>query len=283
MQNLRRNLLMTVAAVVSVALALFLTGAALLLRTGENKQAERWKGGVELSIFMKPDSTQEQLNAVSAQLRDAPDIKKVVSVDKKAAYEEMRRLFENQPEVLATIEEKDAPASFRLVPKNVDTVDEIGNRFKNQPGVYQVVYAKDAIREASKTVQERQLAFAAMAVVFLFVAILLIFNTVHLTIFGRRREVAIMKLVGATNWFIRVPFMLEGLVQGVIGAAIAAVTVFLLKDKLMSLVADVGLGALSRLSITAGEAAVVCAILVVLGAVFGMATSGFAVRRYLDV
>src|SRR2546421_11331346 len=112
--NLRRNLLMTIASMLVVVISLGLTGAALITRQAVNKQTARWRGGVELSVFMKPDASQSQIDAVKAQLDGMPGVKREIYVDKPAALKEMQELFADQPHARVTPIVHGAPPPIRV-------------------------------------------------------------------------------------------------------------------------------------------------------------------------
>ena len=282
--NLRRNLLMTVAAVLTVTISLALVGGALLLRQGVTKATLQFRGGVELNIFMRPDVAQTQSEAVERELSSMREyVKRFDYVDQAEALVEFRKMFKNKPDLVDPVEEKDLPPSYRVVPRKAELVDVIGNRFERRPGVQEVVYAKEIIDAQIERTQRRQVLFLGMAAVVLFAAALLIFNTIQLAIFARRREVGVMKLVGATNWFIRLPFMFEGLVQGVVGAALAFVLVYVFRDSVMGLVDSPVLTGDNRLFATAQDARGTGLFLLVVGAVVGALGSAVAIRRFLDV
>ena len=282
--NLRRNLLMTVAAVLTVAISLSLVGGALLLRQGVTKATLQFRGGVELNIFMRPDVAQTQSEAVERELSSMREyVKRFDYVDQAEALVEFRKMFKNKPDLVDPVEEKDLPPSYRVVPRKAELVDVIGNRFERRPGVQEVVYAKEIIDAQIERTQRRQVLFLGMAAVVLFAAALLIFNTIQLAIFARRREVAVMKLVGATNWFIRLPFMFEGLIQGVVGAGIAFLLVYVFRDSVMGLVDSPVLTGDNRLFATASDAVGTGIFLLVVGAVVGALGSAVAIRRFLDV
>lgn len=282
--NLWRNLLMTVAAVLTVAISLALVGGALLLRQGVTKATLQFRGGVELNIFMRPDVAEQQSQAVERELASMREyVKRFHYVDQSAALIEFRTMFKNKPDLVDPVEEKDLPPSYRVVPRKAELVDVIGNRFEKRAGVQEVVYAKEIIDAQIERTQRRQVLFLGMAAVVLFAAALLIFNTIQLAIFARRREVAVMKLVGATNWFIRLPFMFEGLIQGVVGAAIAFLLVFVFRDSVMGLVDSPVLTGDNRLFATASDAIGTGIFLLIVGAVVGALGSAVAIRRFLDV
>src|SRR3954452_1138175 len=224
--NLFRNVFMTTAAVVVVAVSLALVGGALLLKQGVDKATIQWRGGVEGSIFMKADAAPEEIDAVERELRAMPEVKKVRFVTKQGAYDEFRKMVSNSPDMLETLNVDQMPPSFRVVPRQAQQIDVGGNRFKDRPGVRDVVYAKDTVKALLSVTRYAQLLIWAVAIVLLGAAALLILNTIRMAIYARRREVAVMKLVGATNWFIRVPFMFEGLLQGLVGAGVAFGVVF---------------------------------------------------------
>src|SRR5438445_320946 len=176
---------------------------------------------------MKPDVTSEQMSAIEHQLRAMPEVKRVRFVSKDAAYAEFKKLFANSPDMVETVTADNLPPSFRVVPKAAEQVESIGEPFRNRPGVYRVVYAEKQVKTLLKVTRALQLGILVIALVLLVSASVLILNTIRMAIFARRREVAVMKLVGATNWFIRVPFMFEGLLQGLVGAGVAFAAVYL--------------------------------------------------------
>ena len=282
--NLRRNLLMTIASMLVVVISLGLTGAALITRQAVNKQTARWRGGVELSVFMKPEASQSQIDAVKAQLDSMPSVKRYKFVDKPDAFKEMKDLFADQPNVVDTLTVDAAPPSYRVVPAKAELVDSIGSRFKDQPGVREVVYAKDAIRALVHRSNQLKLGYLVFSVVFLLAALVLIFTTIQLAIFSRRREIGVMKLVGATNWFIRVPFMAEGMFQGLVGAVLACGFVWLTRNFWVSLASDAGFSSsLNKLFVTSHETFMTSVVLLLVGAIAGAVGSAVAVRRFLDV
>jgi len=157
----------------------------------------------------------------------------------------------------------------------------VGDRFKNQPGVKEVVFARDVVETLLKVTRALQIGIVAVAGVLLLSAVLLILNTIQLAIFARRREVAVMKLVGATNWFIRVPFMLEGMVEGLIGAGTAFAVVAVVRNLLAGAVGDNTLG--NQLLPPSGDVIGTGIFVLLAGMVLGTVGSAFAVRRFLDV
>jgi cell division transport system permease protein len=283
--NLRRNLLMTMAAILTAVVSLTLVGFALMLKQGVTKATLQWRGGVELNIFMKPDVESTQNEAVERQLSSMDEfVKKYTYVNQTAAKAEFDKMFANSPDMVDSVKASDLPPSYRVVPKRAELVGTIGERFEKQAGVQDVVYAKETIDKILRVARRAQLFFLGMAVVVLLAATTLIFVTIQMAIFARRREVAVMKLVGATNWFIRLPFMLEGLIEGLVGAAIAFGFVYLGRNYVLGLIDTLFLGiGRDQLFTTTQEAIGTGMFLLVVGMVVGAMGAAVAVRRFLDV
>jgi cell division transport system permease protein len=236
---------------------------------------------------MNPDASPSQSDAVERELSSLKGkfVKKYTYIDKKAAYKEFRTMFRDSPDVRDALTEQTTPPSYRVVPLKAEQVELIGGRFDKAPGVYKVVYAKDAINKLLKVTRRNQVVALSIAIVLLISATLLIFNTIQMAIFSRRREVAVMKLVGATNWFIRIPFMLEGTIQGVAGAGLAFMIIYAFRNAIVSVAAGTAtlLEDFNTLTATTTEAVGTGLFLLALGAVAGAVGSAIAVRRFLDV
>ncbi|HMK10653.1 MAG TPA: permease-like cell division protein FtsX [Acidimicrobiales bacterium] len=285
-QNLRRNLSLTVASLLTVGVSLALVGAALLLRQGVDNATTRWQGGIEFIVFLQPDVSQDQADAVGRELRDNPEVKSIKFVDKQQAYDEFKVLFRNSPELVDTVTPDILPASWRVVPSNSDpnVIQSIGEQFKKKPGVMDVVFAKDTVESVMKVTRLMQIGIFGAAVVLLVAACLLIINTIRTAVLSRRQEIEVMKLVGASNWFIRVPFMLEGLIQGLIGAGLACVAVWFLNDLVESRVTEgQSLAILQNFSVSHTEVNGTILLLLFVGGLVGFIGSGVAVSSYLDV
>jgi cell division transport system permease protein len=281
--NLRRNVLMTTGAILCVAVSLTIVGIALVLKAGVSRATIQWRDGVDMSIFMSPTAPDQQTAAIRTQLQGevGRDIKKFLYCDQACAYAEFNKMFADNQAFLTSVTESDLPPSFRVVPEHPEQVEQIGNQYQGQPGVQSVEYAKDAIQGLLTVTHYAQVAFLSLAGILLALAILLIVNTIRMAIFSRRREVAVMKLVGATNWFIRVPFMTEGMIQGVAGASVAFVVVYILRNVVFHLVGSNSI--FQNLVASTHDVIGTGIAILVVGAVVGAGGSAAAVSRFLDV
>ena len=283
--NLKRNISMASAALLTVAVSLTLVGGALLVKRGVERATIQWRGNVELSIFMKAEASEQELEAVDRQLKAMPEVNRFRYVDKAAAYEEFRQIFANEPDLRDSLSVDQVPPSYRVVPKEAEQTRLIGERFDNTAGVLRVSYAREEVDALVSVTNFLQIMLWAVALVLLLAASLLILNTIRMAIFARRREVAIMKLVGATNWFIRVPFMLEGMVQGVAGAAMAFGVVWLGRGLIESRIASANndIQLFKQFLVTSNDVMGTGIFLLLVGVIVGTVGSLVAVSRFLDV
>ena len=283
--NLKRNISMASAALLTVAVSLTLVGGALLVKRGVERATIQWRGNVELSIFMKPEASAAELEAVGRQLGAMPEVGKSRYVSKPEAYEEFKQIFANEPDLRDSLTVEQVPPSYRVVPKEAEQTRLIGERFDNTAGVLRVSYAREEVDALVSVTNFLQIMLWAVALVLLLAASLLILNTIRMAIFARRREVAIMKLVGATNWFIRVPFMLEGMVQGVAGAAMAFGVVWLGRGLIESRIASANndIQLFKQFLVTSNDVMGTGIFLLLVGVIVGTVGSLVAVSRFLDV
>jgi cell division transport system permease protein len=286
--NLRRNLTLTIATFVTVAVALTLSGAALLMRNGVNDITARWRGGVEFIVMMKPDAPQEQIDAVGTDLRANPivDAAKLRFFDKTQSFAEAKVILADNPALIDALGVDGSPTQWKVVPTTADpdVIRGVADQFQNKPGVYDVVFPAKYLQRLKQLTGLLQGMILGAAITLLVVSALLILNTIRLAMFARRREIEVQKLVGATNWFIRVPFMLEGLVQGFVGALLAFGGVWGLNRLFSTRVAKANeVDVLSAAVASSGEVRGLGILLLVIGVVIGTVGSGLAVSRFLDV
>ncbi|CAB4822415.1 MAG: FtsX-like permease family protein [Actinobacteria bacterium] len=280
--NLWRNRLMTIAAVLTVAVSLALVGSALLLKQGAANAEAEWQRGTQVTIWMVPTASPSEIAAVGSQLKTLPYVNSCVYRGKAYDYQEARKLL--TPSEFSVLQIQDMPTSYRCTPDQPSDAQIVANRFTGQPGVGQVAAPFQQIHAMEQTITVLQWVFLIIALVLLLSAAVLILNTIRLAIFARRREVSVMKLVGATNWFIRVPFMSEGLIQGLLGSIVAAAVVLGLHLWLNTLGDPNNPNSvLTQMRLTGWEVFWTDAVLVIVGVGIGAVGSFTAIRRFLDV
>lgn len=279
--NLWRNRLMALAAILTVGVSLSLVGTALLLRQAVNNQLSVLNHNVDLQVFLNPSVSNSRVTQLQQTMSQTPQIKSVQYLDHEASYKQMERLFASNKTVVAVLTPATTPPVFQVKLVHPGDAATVAGVFRSLPGVFQVTYPAKSIHDLQALSNVVQIILLVLALVLLVSAIVLILNAIRMAIFARRREVGVMRLVGATAWFIRLPFMVEGLVQGIVGAGIAVGMVFL---------GDVGIRALLHRfrefqgAVVPGHDVLVTEILVVIvGIVVGVGGSALAVRRFLDV
>jgi len=284
--NLTRNFTITLASIMTVVVSLALVGASLMLRQGVQNATRRWQGGIEFVVFMNPNASQDQTDTVKKSLDENPQIQRFTYVNQKASYVEFKQLFHDQPELIKSVNASDLPPSYRVVPvnKTEKNIDQLGKTYGSMPGVKEVSYASATIRAVQELSQRLTVGIIVVALVLLGAAILLILNTIRMAMFARRREIEVMKLVGATNWFIRVPFMLEGLIQGVAGALLAVLALASFKPFFQSWLPNrQDFPLVSGFALSGRELFTIYALMIFTGCLVGVVGAGVAVTRFLDV
>ncbi len=281
--NLWRNRLMTVAAILTVAVSLSLVGAALLLRQGAANASGSWERGSQLQIFMKPDANPQQIDAVKTQLSQLTTIQQPCPYHNKAwNYQEARKI--DGSVVDGNVAVSAMPTSFWCKPVTLSDAAPIVTTFRGAPGVFNAVAPLSVIRTQQTVINWIKWGCLCFAVVLIVSAAVLILNSIRMAIFARRREVSVMKLVGATNWFIRVPFMSEGMLQGLLGSLFASTVLYLavmLVNHLSNNASPGNLG--SQLHMTTGDVLVTDIVILIVGTLIGSLGSAIAIRRFLDV
>ena len=281
--SLRRNLMMTIAGVLTVAVSLALFGGSLLLTRWASNGTQIIKNDVRLEVFMNVDATDEQIKGVRTALSSDPDVKSFHFVDKAGALAEFKRLFQKDPDLVANTRAADLPTSFRIAPKKAELTDAVRRRYRVSAGVESVVTPAEALRNILDVTNKVKLILIALSTVLLVSSLFLIVNTIRLATFARRREIEVMKLVGASNWFVRIPFLAEGLAQGLFGAAIATSVVILLKFAGFDNWFNNKNSLFYSFYLTNTDTTVVALLVLFFGMLIGLAGSALGLRRFLRV
>jgi cell division transport system permease protein len=287
--SFRRNVTLSVAAVITSAVSLLLVGATFLIQRAFDNLLVQWRGDVGMIVFVRPDVAPDALTFIEQNLKAQPnviDIDKLEYLDKTQSFEEAKRVFAGDPTTLSLLSIETIPSQFKVVPKTTDPelVRSLANQYRTLPGVAGVSLAEDEFDVISTLSGFVRAVTIAMSLILLAVAVILIWNTIRTAIFARRREIEVMKLVGATDWFIRVPFILEGLIQGLLGAIVSCGGLWALNSAWSSGVAGFKPGTgVSSLVVPGSYVNGVMIVLLLIGAVAGGVGSGVASSKFLDV
>jgi cell division transport system permease protein len=234
--GLRRNITMTIAMMLTTAVSLAMLGGGLLAVRTIDKMKSNFLADVEVSVYLTDDistndksCTQSLCQSLRSDLQGNDGVESVVFENRDQAFERFKKIFESQPELVALTGPESLPASLHVKLKDPDRSESIVQAYSTKPGVRKVDDQKkflDRVFNAFNGV--RNMAFGA-ALIMAIAALLLIANTIQVSAFTRRTEVGIMRLVGATRWYTQLPFLLEAVVAGAVGAVLGIIMLVLTK------------------------------------------------------
>jgi cell division transport system permease protein len=283
-RSLTASLSTTLAAALTVLIGMFLVGLLIGLGTWARSWAEHAKGQLDVNVYLCTHTTCDhevtvtEKNAVRLKLQGDSRVKTVRYVSKAEGLAKMKR---ESPDIVGEIINNPLPDKFVVTPKHGEDVGAIAASLNPPPaGVETVNFGKKTATRILRVAHIFEVLSALAIVILLIAATVLIGNTIRLSIFARRREIEVMKLVGASNWFVRGPFMVEGLLTGLLGAAAAVILLFLGKE----LVLPTTIGRLDAGKDVNAIAFEYTALLVLMiGLLLGAAGSSITMRRFLRV
>jgi cell division transport system permease protein len=285
--SFRRNMTLTVAAIITSAVSLLIFGLTLLMQRGFDNLLVAWEGDVEMIIYVNPGATDAQRTEIENALGSLPQVDSFSYCDTTCSMEEAQRLLAGDPSTLELLTPETIPTQYKVVPDegaDVDTLRQLRESLRGLPNVRDIVLADEQLDVISKLKGFVGLYTLILSITLLFAAILLIWNTIRTAMFARRREIEVMKLVGATDWFIRIPFMLEGLIQGFIGGLAACGGLWLINNRWTAGVEDFPPNSgFAALVVTDGYLLRSMFIILAIGMIAGAIGSGIAASRFLDV
>jgi cell division transport system permease protein len=279
LRSLTASLSTTVAATMTVLIGMFLLGLFLALGSWVVSWSNHVKKEVIVKVYFAPAATDAQIRSVSSTLDgESRFVKDVSFVSKEEALQRMEKRY---PQLVKNLAGNPLPASLEVTPTHAEFADDIElSLLPHPPGVDRINYGKKTANRIISVATVIEIVFISAVIILLIASTLLIANTIRLSIFARRREIEVMKLVGATNWFVRGPFMLEGLLTGFVGAL--AAIVLLLLGKEIAMPAILGHFTTSD-DVQALSFWLNAVILLLVGLLLGAAGSGLTLRRFLRV
>lgn len=281
LRSLGANLSTTFAATTTVLIGMFLLGLLVALGTWIVSWSDHVKKQLEVKVFfvenVKPQQVKNVRVYLANQVADGT-VKEYTYVSKGEALQRMR---ERYPDLTKGLPSNPLPASYEVTPAKAEQVKEVAAAIRQQrfAGVEQVKDGRQTSKRILQVSRVIEIAFLVAVVVLLIASVLLIANTIRLSIFSRRREIEVMKLVGASNWFVRGPFMIEGLICGALGALAAIILLVIGKEAVLTNIHQIN----TSPDVKALSFELIALILVGVGLVVGALGSGLTMRRYLRV
>ena len=287
MRSLRRNAVPSFAAMATVLVTVLVLGVFIPMVQATTGAANEVRGRVIADVYLTPDASKEDMERVRGILETTPHVKRVQFISKEAAFAAERK---RNPDAYDLLGSNPLPDTFRITPERPDDITSVrnslaplapaGGRVPIDESIDEVRNREDDTNKILTATRVVKLAMAGLAVLLALASLLLIANTIRLSLYARRREVEVMKLVGATDWFIRWPFVLEGIMIGAIGGIMAILLLGVVKVALVDpLAADFALIAAPD-TLNFGVL-----VVVLLGASVGVSAlgSGLSLRRFLRV
>lgn len=279
--GLWRNVTMTIAMIITMAVSLTMLGAAGLMYLQVAQMKDFYYGEIEVSIFLDNEISPEQQMALETQLKEDPLVREVHYESSEEAFERFKTLFEDAPDLVNAVDKGVLPASFRVKLHDPEKYDQIYNKFKDAEGIDEIIDQRELFETIFRilgTIQNMALVAASVMAI---AALLLVANTIQVAAYSKRREVAIMKLVGASNWFVWAPFVLEAVAAAVIGALLGFIALVLAKQFLL----DGSLRDLTNLltPIEWSRVLLMLPVMVGVGSLFSAITAWVTLRFYLRV
>ncbi len=291
--GLRRNLTMTVALVVVVAISLSLLGTGLLFVKQVDNTRSYWQSRVQLSVYLCTPSdvaancqkngavTQSEKIAIANELNATHDILSIQYVSAAAAYRQFRQEFADNEPIVRYTDKNQIPPSYEIRLKNTEAdAAQVTEVMDGAPGVSQVVNDASILDQFYRLLDGARNAVAVVAIFLLIAAILLVANTIRLSAFNRRRETSIMRLVGASNFYVQLPFLVEGMIAGLFGWLVATGLLIGVKSVLLSTLQSVFP---YGVSLSTTDLVEVIIVAMITGLLICGATSFLTLRRYLRV
>jgi cell division transport system permease protein len=288
LRSIRGNAAISVAATVTVLIAVFILGAFIPAFLYVQSTVDSQKERLDVDIYIADAATVEQVNGLRDQIEALQSqglVQEFRYVSKEDGLAELRERLKD-PSILEELSSNPLPAKFNAKPTDPERNDEIAASLQDHPAIdpgLSISYSKETTDKLLRAARIIQWAGLVMIVILLIASILLIGNTIRLSIFARRREVEVMKLVGATNWFIRWPFVIEGIICGLIGAALSVGLLWAAKVGVVDQWIESASSELVREDATTIGFPLLSLILIASGAVVGALGSGITLRRFLKV
>jgi cell division transport system permease protein len=231
--GLWRNVTMTVAMIITLSVSLTMLGASVLMYMQVDRMKNFYYGEIEVSIFLSEDVTDAQSAAIAQAIDQSPLVASKSFESREQAFEKFKVLWRDSPDFINSVGPESLPASYRVKLKNPEQYKTFAATVQSLPGIQDIVDQRQLLDKVFKIFNSVQVMALVVAGFMALAALLLVGNTIQVAAYSKRREVAVMKLVGASNWFIQAPFVLEAVVAGIIGSILGFVALFVSKVVLL--------------------------------------------------
>ena len=219
--NMRRTPLLVFATIIAVLISSFLVFTTLSARSIVQNNTLRWQNGIHVVVFLDDRVTTTAHKQLQTSLESYPEVRTVDYFSKPEAEEEFKSLFRDQPELLAEVDYEILPASLRVNLNDPSNYELITERLEGNPAVKEIRSSGEAIERLLSLTDTLVISASAFALLIGFAAFILIINTLRLAAYSKKKEIKIMRLIGASSTYIRLPFIIEAVIESLIGTSIA--------------------------------------------------------------
>jgi len=283
--SFRHNWVMSFAAILVVLISVLLVGSFIMIGHVVEQIASDIEEKVEIDVYLKDKAPKEDLYSLERKVKAIKDVDSVEFISKKEALEIFKKRNKNNKDLISNIPGNPLPASYRIFLKDPQKIENVATKIKefseNETTVEEIKYGREFVRKIFAVTRWIRIIMFVLIVFMIFASLALISNTIRLAIYARRKEIAIMRLVGASNWFIRWPYLLEGTLQGLTGAALAIGILASVKYVLQGKLEDQLSWLMTALKVSPIFYQNLLLMLLTAGIVIGAAGSLIALRRYL--
>lgn len=280
-----RNFSLSLASITCITITLIIVGASIIISLNLKNFTKEIEEDVTMVVFLDADTTEEQISILTHDIKSIPNVEEIKFKSKATSKNEMMQESDVFKGIMSTWDEKDNPLkdSFQVKVKDIEKIEDSAKQIRSMEKVAVVNYGEEMVNKLISAFDMVQKVSIIMVVALIVVTVFLIINTIKLTIFSRKREISIMRLVGASNTSIKIPFLIEGLILGFIGSIIPIIVIIYGYTALYNHLGGVLYSNL--ISLITPEPFIYIASLIVLGIgmLVGMVGSAGAVRKYLKV
>ncbi len=285
--NTYKNLLMTIASVSMVVASLLIFGIFLMFTINLSFNLNRLKSQTEIVVFLKSDVAVMEADDIELKIESDERVANYIRLSKEQAFAQLATTYIEDSEIIEGLTPEFLNESFRIHLNNPDDISEFTEELSEMNGVEEISYPMESLNKLSTLMHWVNVGSMVVLALLLIISVSIISNTIKLTVYARRREIGIMKYIGAKDWFIRGPFVIEGMIIGLVGAILSFVLTSYFYNAVSTFVntnaVEYGLNDLVRMVSLSNIGGQIFLIYSIIGMVMGLIGSFISVRKYLNV
>jgi cell division transport system permease protein len=284
-RSIKRNRTMSLAAITSVIASLLVIGIFFIIVLNIDYAATKLESQIEMMVYLNDGLSESIITTMNTEIKSINGVKEVEFISKEAALKNLEKNWGENSYLLEGLDgDNPLPDAFLITLADPSQASEVAMSVASISNIEKVVYGKEELEKLLNTTYVLRISSVAIIFILLFISVFIIANTIKLTLYARRREIGIMKFVGATDWFVRMPFIIEGIIVGLIGAVSASVILGggyyycadLVKNQMIGFM-SISLMPFNKIIMS------MCPLLIIVGVIIGAAGSLISVRRFIKV